>query len=259
MRTRHSIIANVPSADSRWGPEMRSLFQAKPGWSLIGADSKGNQARGLAHYLGDADFINTLLNGDIHQYNADVLTSVLKSMGINHIVPRGIAKRILYAFLFGASGSKLWMYLFGEMKKDQGNKLKRGFLKKVPGFKELLDSLAAIHGKTKKYGRGYIYSLAGNKIYVDSNHKLLVYLLQSCEKITCSTALMLTVKKLKEENIPYSPCIYYHDEIDFMVPDEYADRAAQISREAFAEGPKMYGVQIMDGDSKIGKTWLEIH
>jgi DNA polymerase-1 len=259
MRTRHSIIANVPSSDAPWGKEMRSLFKSLPGWSLIGADSKGNQARGLAHYLANEDFINTLLNGDIHQYNADVLTNVLKSMKVNHVVPRSAAKRILYAFLFGASGAKLWMYIFGELDRDKGNKLKRGFLKKVPGFKELIDSLAAIFGQTSKFGKGYIYSIAGNKIYVDSHHKLLVYLLQACEKVTCSTALMLTVQEFEKRNIPYIPCIYYHDEIDFMVPDEYSEVAAEIARNAFAEGPKMYGIKIMDGDSKIGKNWLEVH
>lgn len=259
MRTRHSIIANVPSGEAQWGKEMRSLFKTLPGWTLIGADSKGNQARGLAHYLGDADFINTLLNGDIHQYNADVLTEVLLNMNIAYAVPRSAAKRILYAFLFGASGAKLWMYIFGEMDKEKGNSLKRGFLKKVPGFKALLDSLAAIYKQTSKYGKGYIYSIAGNKIYVDSMHKLLVYLLQACEKVTCSSALMLTVKELNSKNIPYIPCIYYHDEIGFMVPDQHAEEAAEIAKRAFKEGPELYGITIMDGDAKIGKNWLEVH
>lgn len=259
MRSRHSIIVNVPSVDSVWGPEMRELFGCKPGWSFIGADSAGNQARGLAHYLGDPTFIDTLLNGDIHQYNADVLTGVLKEMKVDYTVKRSQAKRILYAFLFGASGSKLWSYIFGNLDDKQGKKLKNGFLKAVPGFKTLLEKLERIYGKTSQNGFGYIPSLAGNRIYVDSFHKLLVYLLQSAEKITCSAALMLTVKKLEEENIPYQPLIMYHDELDFMTPDEYAERAAQIAAEAFREGPKLFNVMIMDGESKIGRNWRECH
>ena len=35
MRTRHSIIVNVPAADSPWGKEMRSLFKCLPDWKLI--------------------------------------------------------------------------------------------------------------------------------------------------------------------------------------------------------------------------------
>jgi hypothetical protein len=44
-----------------------------------------------------------------------------------------------------------------------------------------------------------------------------------------------------------------------MVPDEYAEEAALIGQEAFKLGPQIYGIDIMDGDSKIGPTWLEIH
>jgi DNA polymerase-1 len=259
MRARHEIIVNIPSADSPWGKEMRELFTCFPGWKLIGCDSSGNQARGLAHYLNNQDFINTLLHGDIHQYNADILTAVLKVIGIDHVVKRPQAKRILYAFLFGASGAKLWSYIFGTLDFSQGNQLKGGFLKAVPGFKELIDRLSKIYATTSKHGDGYIYSIVGTKLYVDSFHKLLVYLLQSLEKITCTTALMLIVKKLKEENIPYIPLIMYHDEIDFMVPEEYSERAAEIGKEAFRDGPKIYGIQIMDGESKIGNNWYEIH
>lgn len=259
MRARHNIIVNVPSVDKPWGKEMRSLFTCKPGWKLIGCDSSGNQARGLAHYLGDPGYIETLLTGDIHQYNADILTGIVKSLNIDFEVKRSQAKRILYAFLFGASGGKLWSYIFGNLDDTKGKKLKSQFIKAVPGFKDLLEKLENIYGKTSQFGEGYIPSLAGNRIYVDSFHKLLVYLLQAAEKITCSAALMLTMERLEAENIPYIPCIFYHDEIDFQVPEEFAEKAAQIGKQAFADGPKLFGVEIMSGDAKIGNTWYDIH
>jgi DNA polymerase I-like protein with 3'-5' exonuclease and polymerase domains len=259
MRARHSIIVNVPAADSVWGKEMRSLFICTPGYTLVGCDSAGNQARGLAHYLKSPEYVDLLLHGDIHQYNADKLTEVLKTMGIDHKVPRSAAKRVLYAFLFGASGGKLWGYIFGKPDDKKGAKLKAGFTKAVPGFKALLDKLENIFGKTKTFGDGYIPGIAGNRIYCDSFHKLLVYLLQACEKATCAAALMLAVERLEAENIPYQPCIMMHDEIDFMVPDEYAERAAVIGKQAFVDGPKLFGIEIMDGDAKIGRNWYEIH
>lgn len=267
MRTRHQIIVNVPSGEltddgvavSPWGPEMRALFGVRPGWKAIGCDSSGNQARGLAYYLGDEDFVNIILHGDIHTYNKDKMTEVLASMGIEHDVPRSAAKRILYAFLFGASGKKLWSYIFGSQNAKKGNQFKKGFVSAVPGFKVLVDHLEHIFNATRRHGYGYIPSLAGNKIYVDSLHKLLVYLLQSLEKITCSTAVMLTMQRLEAAGIPYQPLIYYHDEEDFMVPEEYAEEAAAIGAKAFKDGPAMYDITIMDGDAKIGDTWLDIH
>ena len=261
MRARHQIIVNVPSTDKPYGPEMRKLFISRPGWTLIGADSSGNQARGLAHYLGDEGFIKTLLEGDIHQYNANILTEAVRKILSDETVTvsRGQAKRILYAFLFGAAGAKLWSYIFGTLDKTKGDLLKAAFIKAVPGFKGLLESLNSVYGSTSKRGLGYIPSIAGNRVYVDSRHKLLVYLLQSMEKVTCAAALEWTVKALRREGIPYVPLIFYHDEIDFMVPDEYAERAAALATEAFKEAPKIFGVNIMAGEAKLGHSWYDVH
>jgi len=259
MRSRHSIIVNVPSGDSAWGPEMRKLFRCKEGWKLVGCDSAGNQARGLAHYLNDEGFTKTLLEGDIHQYNADTLTTVLKSMGNKTVVSRPQAKRILYAFLFGASGGKLWSYIFGTMNTTEGKKLKDGFTRAVPGFKNLLDKLGRMYDSTSERGSGYITSIAGNRIYVDSLHKLLVYLLQSCEKVTCASAVMLTMERLEAAGIPYMPCIFYHDEFQFMVPEEFAEKAVEIGISGFKEGPKLFGVNIMDGSGSFGDNWYDTH
>ena len=147
-------------------------WELSPGWKIIGCDSAGNQARGLAHYLGDGDYIKTLLHGDVHQYNADKLTEVVNELGIEYTVERSQAKRIFYAFLFGASGGKLWSYIFGVVDDTLGRKLKKGFLKAVPGFKDLLKKLENIYGSTRKHGYGYIPGLAGNRIYCDSFHNL---------------------------------------------------------------------------------------
>jgi DNA polymerase-1 len=274
MRTRHAIIANIPRIDSDWGPEIRALFGVLLGMKFIGADSAGNQARGLAHYLANEEYIDVLLNKDIHTFNAEKAEEVLKNMKVSwddylkgigvkpedyKMKKRSSAKRILYAFLFGAAGPKLWAYIFGVLDEKKGKKFKSGFEKAVPGFADLKKKLENIYGKTKTYGDGYILSLAGNRIYCDSFHKLLVYLLQAAEKITCSAALMLFVKSMREEGISYRPLIYYHDEIDFMVSEEHAERAAELAVRAFRDGPKLFGVTIMDGTAKIGDNWRECH
>jgi hypothetical protein len=259
MRARHSGIVNVPSAESVWGKEMRQLFICKPGWKLVGCDSSGNQARGLAHYLKSEEYVKLLLEGDVHQFNADLLTEVLAGLGIELKVPRGSAKRVLYATLFGAAGLKVCGYVLGYQDKELGDKIKKGFLKGTPGFADLMETLNKIFGNTKKTGKGYIPGIGGNKIFCDSQHKLLVYLLQACEKATCSAAVMLTMQGLRAENIPFIPVIMMHDELDVMVPEEHAERAAEIGVQAFRDGPKLFGITIMDGSGKIGNNWYDIH
>ena len=70
---------------------------------------------------------------------------------------------------------------------------------------------------------------------------------------------MLLMQWLEEEEIPYQPCIMMHDELDFLVPEEHAERACELGKAAFAEGPKLFGVTIMGGSGKIGNTWYDVH
>lgn len=268
MRARHSVIVNVPGADAAWGKEMRQLFTCPDGWVIVGCDSSGNQARGLAHYLKNQQFIDTLLHGDIHQFNADVLTTVMRQiikgdptlgLGADFVVTRPQAKRILYAFLFGASGGKLWSYILGNIDPARGNLLKNGFIRAVPGFKVLVDKLKKFFVSSKEHSSGFLPGIAGNRIYVDSEHKLLVYLLQACEKATCASAIMLTAEELEKRGIPYQPLMFMHDELEVMVPEEFKDEVAAIGKSSFKEGPKLFGITIMDGEAKIGKTWYDVH
>jgi hypothetical protein len=307
LRARHSIIVNVPAMESKWGPEMRSLFISEPGWTLVGCDSAGNQGRGLAFYLKSAEYIDVITKGDIHMYNAKALDAVLKEMGVDwgaflakstkakgalkrFLDRKGISyeqyytsgrkaaekvmwkqrrarsKRVYYAFLFGAGGAKVWLYCFGSPDATLGGQLKKGFTKKVPNLVKLEKALNREFAETKKIGfsgsikkGGYITGIGGVPVYVDSTHKLLVYLLQAFEKATCSAAIMLWMRWMREEGIPFKPHIFMHDEGDCSVPDEHAARAAELGVKAFQEGPKIFGIDFMDGSGKTGKNWREIH
>ena len=153
----------------------------------------------------------------------------------------------------------MWSYIFGNFDEDLGNKLKKGFLKSVPGFSSLMKKLENIYGKTSQIGDGYIPSIGGYRVYTNSFHKLLVYLLQSTEKATCACSVMLLMERLEERGIEYQPCIFMHDEVQYLVDEKDAEVAAAIGKQAFADGPKLVGVNIMDGDSKIGNNWYETH
>jgi DNA polymerase-1 len=306
MRARHSGIVNVPSADSVWGKEMRQLFTCKPGEKLVGCDSSGNQARGLAHYLKSEEYVKLLLEGDVHTFNFELLDEVCNKLGISWTdnildstddyplkkknvtrlkrfllkkgasweeylktkrpiakaikgAKRAKAKRVLYATLFGAAGLKVCGYVLGHQDKDLGDKIKKGFLKGTPGFADLMDTLNRIYGNTLKTGKGYIPGLGGNKIFCDSPHKLLVYLLQACEKATCGAAIMLTMQRLREEGIPFIPAIMMHDEFQIRVPEMFAERAAEIGVQAFKDGPRLFGITIMDGSASTGFNWYDTH
>lgn len=70
-RFTHSNVVNVPKAAKHvwFGYLMRSLFIAPDGRWMVGHDASGLELRMLAHYMGDSDYIEVLLNGDIHTLN----------------------------------------------------------------------------------------------------------------------------------------------------------------------------------------------
>ena len=36
-------------------------------------------------------------------------------------------------------------------------------------------------------------------------------------------------------------------------------RPKAIGKQAFIDGPKLFGIEIMDGEAKSGRNWYEIH
>ena len=80
-------------------PWARKLFVPHKGMVMVGADLEGLELRALGHYLSrfdDGAFADVVINGDIHQQNAD-------RVGCS----RRDVKTITYAFIYGAGDQKL--------------------------------------------------------------------------------------------------------------------------------------------------------
>jgi len=251
FRCRHEVVANLPSVDSVYGKEMRSLLVCEDGMSIVGADSAGNQMRGLCHYIGNDSFTNEVINGDVHQRNADALG-----------VSRKLAKPFLYAFLFGGGAGKLGLILTGKRDATVGSNAIEKFQDSIPGLKELRSSLESQFKRTSEaFGKdnAFIRGIDGRTIFVSSNHQVLNYLLQTLEGITCKAAIVWMKEELIKRRIPHYFALHYHDEYAVVVPDEYAEEVRQLSIDSFTEAPKDFGVVCMNGDAHVGKTYAEVH
>lgn len=251
FRCRHEVVANLPSVDSVYGKEMRSLLLADEGYTIIGADSAGNQMRGLCHYIGDEDFTNEVINGDVHTRNANALGCSRKT-----------AKPWLYAYLFGAGAGKLGSILTGKTDAAAGNESIAKFQDSMPGLGKLKGKLGATYERTANaFGKdnAWIRGIDGRVIFVGSPHQLLNYLLQTLEGITCKAAIVWLKEELDKRMIPYTFYLHYHDELAVGVPDIYAEEVRKLSIESFTQAPKEFGVMCMNGDAHTGKTYAEVH
>lgn len=249
FRCRHEVITNLPSVDAAWGKEMRSLFTCEDGYKVVGADSAGNQFRALCHYIGDDKFTNEVINGDVHSMNAKILGC-----------DRGTAKRWIYAYLFGGGDRKLGLILKDKPDVTAGRESKQKFTKAIPGLGKLKQRLDHIFNQTKHgYNNSFIPGLDGRRVYVNSAHQSLNYLLQSAEAITCKAAVGYQMNKIRQEGLDAYPVIFYHDETAWVAKEEDAQRVLDICVESFKEAPKQFNIQCMDGDGVIGNNYAEVH
>ena len=250
-RQRHSKVVNVPNSNAFFGKEMRSLFIADENKVMIGCDSSGNQIRALCHYLNTKEVSDHVLNGDIHQHNADTVG-----------VSRPLAKGLLYATVFGAGFAKLGKMVTGVEDVDKGKEVKNKLYNALPGLKELVEKLNRFFYTTKnKDGLGFIPGLDGRRIFAESSFKCLNYLLQCFEAITVKTAVVNSFKMFKDENLDVDILGLIHDEVQVQTKPENVKRVKEILEYSFGDYiTKKLELNIqMGGDAKHGNSWLDTH
>jgi DNA polymerase I-like protein with 3'-5' exonuclease and polymerase domains len=241
---RRPNLSQTPSDN-----EFRKLFTASPGQVMVGADLSGIELRMLAHYLGkySSEFGDTLLNGDIHQVNAD-------RVGVS----RRAIKTITYAWCYGAGDEKIGHsfdpQLSSAQAKKKGKEIRAAFVKAIPGMPQLLTDIAAAAK------RGYVKAIDGRKIIPESPHKALNYLLQSSAGVISRRWMLINQETIKETNLCCSQLAYIHDELQFECePKHSKDLATSLVYSATAAG-EYYNMRLpIAAEAKIGNNWAEVH
>ncbi len=250
-RMRHKNLVNVPGAHAIFGEELRSIFIAPYGKVLVGCDLASAQLRLLAAAMGDDDYNKTVVEGkeedgtDIHSVNAKIAG----------LANRKLAKTFIYGFLFGAGDAKTAGDLGITTK--AAKKLKNKFLKGLPALSNIKNYL---DNQFEKTGGKYIVAQDGRKILVNSKHKLLNYLLQGNEAILTKNWMVISDRKIREAGIDCKLLAVMHDEQNFECDPKRADELAKILEDSATEAGELLGFKCrMDGNSKIGNNWMEIH
>ena len=238
---RSPNLGQVPSEH-----EYRELFQASPGQVMVGADLSGIELRMLAHYLAKYDagrYAEILLNGDIHQVNAD-------KIGIS----RREVKTVTYAFLYGAGDAKIGHSFDSSLNdrnaKSKGKEIREAFVSAIDGLAELLEAIE------KASEKGFIKSIDGRKIAVNSSHKALNYLLQSGAGVVAKRWMVINQENIQE--LCCSQLAFIHDELQFEChPDHVADLSASLVHCAEKAG-KYYNMRLpIAAEATSGKTWAD--
>ena len=239
---RNPNLSQVPS-DERF----RRLFTASPNLVMVGADLSGIELRMLAHYLARYDkgrYADILLNGDIHQENAD-------KIGIS----RRQVKTVTYAFLYGAGDQKIGTSFDGSLgetqSKRKGKEIRKAFVDAIPGLSDLLKAVK------RAAERGYVRGLDGRNISVDKGHVALNYLLQGSAAIIAKRWMVLADAQLDSHSHQLG---FIHDELQYeTIPASVNDLKFLLELTAVQAG-EYYNLRLpIAAESKSGKNWAEVH
>ena len=236
-------------------PWARQLFVPHPGHVMVGADLEGLELRCLGHYLSVYDggsFADVVLNGDIHQQNAD-------RVGCS----RRDVKTLTYAFIYGAGDAKLGHSLHPELsdaqKKQLGQELRRKFLDAIPGLEPLIDAV-----KQKVRSTGRLRGLDGRPIFCRAEHASLNYLLQSAGAILSKRWVVIGQDLLDQAgltyDVDYTRCAYVHDEVQFSVVPQEVDRVKNILEISAPMAGKYYNFRVpITASADHGENWAATH
>ena len=215
---------------------------------MVGADLSGIELRMLAHYLARYDggrYADILLNGDIHQTNAD-------KIGIT----RKLVKNVTYAFLYGAGDQKIGLtydkQLSPSKAKAKGKEIRAAYIDAIPGLDDLLN---AIKGAAD---RGFVRAIDTRKIVLDSPHKALNYLLQGSAGVIAKR--WLYINHTHTRDLCCSQLAFVHDELQFETDPSHAEQLAASLVQSAREAGEFYNLRCpIDAEAKQGTNWAEVH
>jgi DNA polymerase I-like protein with 3'-5' exonuclease and polymerase domains len=204
----------------------------------------------LAHYLARYDggrYADILLNGDIHQENAD-------KIGIS----RRQVKTVTYAFLYGAGDQKIGTSFDGSLgetqSKRKGKEIRKAFVDAIPGLSDLLK------GVKRAAERGYVRGLDNRHISVDKGHVALNYLLQGSAAIIAKRWLVLANDHSQQMSLRCNQLAFIHDELQYEShPEDVGDLKSLLVLSAIEAG-EYYKLRLpIAAEAKSGENWAEVH
>ena len=233
-------VAATPSIRAKYGSECRSCWTVPEGYKLVGIDASGLELRMLAHYMNDEDYINEVINGDVHSAN----------QRLAGLESRDKAKTFIYALCYGARDRKLSTIL-GKNTRDT-KRIREQFLNNLPSFKSLKDRVG------RASSRGFLKGLDNRKLFVRSEHSALNTLLQGAGAIVMKQALILFEDYIKDLK---ANCVAnIHDEWQVEVQEDQADEVGKKGVEAIINAGKFLNLKCpLDGEYNVGRNWSETH
>ncbi len=237
-------------------PRCRELFGPGKGMIQVGADASGLELRMLGHYLAFYDggaFADVVVNGDIHQQNADRVGCSRKDV-----------KTLTYAFIYGASDRKIGASLDKSLDDRKavalGKDIRKKFLEAIPGLDELLKAV------NKRAESDVLKGLDGRPIRLQGKkHAALNYLLQSAGAIVCKRWNVIAYQQFVHQlaykwDIDFQWLGWIHDEIQLAVQPHLVNDSKFQLEWSIVQAGEYYKLRVpLASEAKSGQSWADCH
>ncbi|AGY46481.1 DNA polymerase [Cyanophage PP] len=256
-------IQQIPSRDEH-GKELRSLFSAPPGWSLVVGDQSGFQLRIMAAYMemyyDEPRLSKVFVDGeDVHQFFADI-----------YGIDRKIAKNVTFGYAFGAGAEKM-----AATASRGGSVVPVSTIKgALSSLQDRLPALPALKTLVVEHARangGVFHDLLGQRYVVPEllsknkseraagERRAFNYWVQGFE----ATAFRYLQLKARPVQFEYGAKLAFvvHDEVGYLCRNEVAEEFAKqmtsiyTTREVFPSD--MTSGLTLEAEFQVGQTWLE--
>lgn len=254
-------LQNIP-VRGEWGTRIRECFTAEPGSVLLSADYSQIEIRVLAHMSRDEGLLSVFReDGDIHTrtaleiFGSDDPGSVSSEM-------RRVAKTVNFGVIYGISSFGLSRQL--GIPRFEADKYINLYFERHPGIREFIDRM------TKEGTElGYVSTLFGRRRPVPELKSRNRNTRMQGERLAMNSPVQGTAadiiklamievdRRIREEKLLARMVLQVHDELLIEAPEDEADRASSLLREA------MEGAAELEAPLKVelgaGKNWAEAH
>ena len=234
------------------GYNVKDVFVAPDGWSILQADFAQLELRLACHFAGEKTMTDMFNNGeDLHQYTANQL-------GID----RHTGKTLNFGLLYGMGVTKAADFL--NISEQDAKELVPGWHTLYPAFRRKHNQLVELANTprnpdgTLNFANGYRFiRLPDGRVrrYLPTDNTFSSWnaLIQGTGAILMRRALLAFIEQYPYHNGVVEPILTVHDSVILLVKDTHINQVAYDIRQAMRNFPE-YNPG-MDADVQVGKSW----
>lgn len=251
-------LQNIPTR-TQLGREIRKMFVAKEGCSLVGADYSQIELRVLAHISEDCNMTDAFLNDtDIHRMTASQVFNVPDFLVTDEM--RSAAKTVNFGIIYGQGDFGLSKELKISVKAARA--YIESYFTKYEGVRSYMTDTIA---KAKE--DGYVTTIFGRRRYIEELKAKNRNLIAFGERCAMNTPIqgsaadiikiaMVNVYNSLSEKCPDSRLVMQvHDELIVEAPINEVEKVKEILKTEMENAVKL-NVPLI-ADVKTGKSWYE--